>query len=269
MRIIAGDFRSRKIYSPPDDQTTRPIPDRVKESLFSILRGRFENANVFDGFAGTGSIGLECASRGAARAVCVEKDRDMADLLRANVALLNCADRVEVVCGDALGPGALARSPRPLHLAFLDPPYPLMQDANSCRRVLAQVAALVQLLDPDGFLVLRTPWPLLHPDPTSVTTAAPEPEQRRRKPKRDDWKKRVRDEIDGRGPKRRTPVAPTEPGDADDPDGGDEGDETPQPGPQTADTQPVMLDVDLRIPGAKGPETHVYRQMAVHLYMKA
>ncbi|MCE7975454.1 MAG: hypothetical protein DYG92_14215 [Leptolyngbya sp. PLA1] len=265
MRIIAGDFRSRKIYSPPDDQTTRPIPDRVKESLFSLLRGRFENANVFDGFAGTGSIGLECASRGAARVVCVEKDRDMADLLRANVALLNCADRVEVVCGDALGPGALARSPRPLNLAFLDPPYPLMQEPTSCRRVLAQVGALVQLLDADGFLVLRTPWPLRHPDPATAQAAAPTPEVRRRKPKRDDWKQRLRDEIDGRRSKRRTPIAPTEPDDADEP----EGRNAEASAPESAAPQPVMIDVDLRIPGAKGPETHVYRQMAVHLYMRA
>jgi len=260
MRIIAGDFRSRKIYSPPDDQTTRPIPDRVKESLFSILRGRFENAHVFDGFAGTGSIGLECASRGAARVVCVEKDRDMADLLRANVALLNCGDTVEVVCGDALGPGALARSPRPLNLAFLDPPYPLMEAPASCRRVLAQVGALVQLLAPDGFAILRTPWPLRHADP--ATLPAPEPEVRRRKPRKEDWKKRAWEEIEGRGPKRRTPIVPGVP--ADDPAASEARNTPTEPA-----SQPTMLDVDLRIPGAKGPETHVYRQMAVHLYMKA
>src|ERR1044071_3842661 len=121
MRIIAGEFRSRRVLTPPDDSTTRPIPDRVKVSLFGLLRGHCEGANVFDGFAGTGAIGLEAISRGAARCVFVEKDRDAAAMLRQNIDSLGAAERSELIIGDALGPGALARVPRPLTLAFLDP----------------------------------------------------------------------------------------------------------------------------------------------------
>lgn len=117
---------------------------------------------VFDGFAGTGSIGLEAISRGAKRCIFVERDKQMSLLLRENIRQLGCEDRSLVIQGDALGSAALASAPRPLTLAFLDPPYPLVQEALGLRRVLAQVAALVELLAPDGYVVLRTPWPLVH-----------------------------------------------------------------------------------------------------------
>ena len=75
MRIIAGEFKKRKLQGPPDDTTTRPIPDMVKEALFNILRGHPEDGAVLDCFAGTGSIGLEALSRGAPRCVFVERDK--------------------------------------------------------------------------------------------------------------------------------------------------------------------------------------------------
>jgi 16S rRNA (guanine966-N2)-methyltransferase len=161
MRIIAGEFRRRLLKTPDDDSVTRPIPDRVKESLFGLLRGHCDGAIVFDGFAGTGAIGLEAISRGAARCVCVEQDRRIAQILRANVDSLGVRDRCDVVQGDALGAGALARAPRPLTLAFLDPPYPLVESPTGLRRVLAQAGELVKLLSEDGIAVVRTPWPLV------------------------------------------------------------------------------------------------------------
>jgi len=223
----------------------------VKESLFGLLRGHVEGATVFDGFSGTGAIGLECASRGAARVICVERDRDIAQMLRANVELVGATDRVEVVCGDALGPGALARAPRPLTLAFLDPPYPLMEDPIQFRRVMAQLSALVNLLTPDGFAVLRTPWPLLHSDaPAPAASAEP---VRRKRPK-EDWRREVREALDGE-PRRTKKRDKPEPDEA-------------APQPPAAPPVPTH-EVDLHLPNAKGPESHVYRQMAVHLYMKA
>src|ERR1044071_7748596 len=104
MRIIAGEFRSRRLITPRDDSTTRPIPDRVKVSLFGLLRGHCEGATVFDGFAGTGAIGLEAVSRGAASCVFVEKDRAAAAMLRQNIDSLGASDRCELFIGDALGP---------------------------------------------------------------------------------------------------------------------------------------------------------------------
>jgi 16S rRNA (guanine(966)-N(2))-methyltransferase RsmD len=165
MRIIAGEFRSRKLETPRDAETTRPIPDRVKESLFAILRGHFEGAAVFDGFAGTGAIGLEAVSRGAARCIMVEKNRDVAAILRRNVEVLGAGDRCEVVVGDALGPGALSRCPEPVDLVFLDPPYDLVRDPVGWKRVRAQMEQLVARLADDGFAALRTPWPFLHDAP--------------------------------------------------------------------------------------------------------
>ena len=108
MRIHSGTLKGRRVISPPDESTTRPIPDRVKSSVFQILRGHFEGEAVFDGFAGTGAIGLEAASLGASRVVMVERDKRVAMVCEKNVETLGIGDRCEVVRGDALGPIALA-----------------------------------------------------------------------------------------------------------------------------------------------------------------
>jgi 16S rRNA (guanine966-N2)-methyltransferase len=122
MRIIAGEFRGRKIL-PPATDATRPITDRVKQSLFDILSPDIEGATVFDCFAGTGSMGLECLSRGAARAVFFEQDRSALQLLRKNIQTLGVQDRSQVVAGDLF---AYLSRPQPVekaNLFFLDPPY--------------------------------------------------------------------------------------------------------------------------------------------------
>lgn len=150
------------------------MPDRVKEAMCNILRGHFEGASVFDAFAGVGTTGLEAVSRGAARVVMVEKDTRVARALRENIESLGVEDRCEVVVGDALGPGALARCPSPVHLAFFDPPYALMQDEPRRRRVLEQVQRVVQRLDEGGFCVLRAPWPLRDADLNLPGVVGPE-----------------------------------------------------------------------------------------------
>lgn len=160
MRIIAGEFKSRPIYSPPDDGT-RPMPDRVKESVFSILRGHMEGARVADLFAGSGTIGLEAISRGAAECVFVEKRREVALVLEANIEMLGAGDRSQVVVGDALGIGTLARVAPGTHVIFMDPPYSMMEDGMQRQRVLGAASKLIERLDETGFLLLRTPWPLL------------------------------------------------------------------------------------------------------------
>jgi len=299
MRIIAGEFRRRLLLTPKDAEVTRPIPDRVKESLFSLLRGHCEGATVFDAFAGTGAIGLEAVSRGATRCVMVEKDREIAEILRKNIGTLGVQGRCEVVVGDALGPGALARAPRPLKLAFVDPPYPIVQDPLGYLRVMEQLKALIQLLTDDGFAVLRTPWPLRHREGGEAPEAVPEPKR---------WKKKGkgrRERGDGRGfgaegeeGRRRGSPKPSAKPDKRveelDPEGdfgvddldldelGLEGDEFGEMseeeaaafeaqagGGATDKPTPVWKDVNLKVEGAVGPETHVYGSMAVHLYMKA
>lgn len=158
MRIIAGQYRRRIIHA-LDGLVTRPMPDRVRESLFAMLGTRVQKASVLDLFAGSGAIGLEALSRGAASCLFVERDRAAAAMLDHNISLLGCGDRARVVLGDALGMSVVARAPRPLDLAFLDPPYPLVKQAIGWDRVRQQATALAEALAPDGFLVLRTPWP--------------------------------------------------------------------------------------------------------------
>ncbi len=166
MRIIGGEFKRRRLTPPPNAKVSRPMPDRVKEAVFNLLRGHFEGELVYEAFAGVGTIGLEAASRGAARVVMIEKDRTISDILKENAHELGLGpDRVEIINGDALGIAALARCPRPVHIIFYDPPYILLTDPARRDRTLRQFAALIERLDDTGYAVLRTPWPLqIDPD---------------------------------------------------------------------------------------------------------
>ena len=119
MRIIAGRWRGRVIDAPPG-QATRPTADRLRETLFSMLASRlgsFEDLRVADLFAGSGALGLEALSRGAASATFVEKDPKAAAVIRANAEKL--ATSAQVLSSSAL---ALPRA-EPFDLIFADPPY--------------------------------------------------------------------------------------------------------------------------------------------------
>lgn len=120
MRIIAGRWRGRALLAPPGD-ATRPTSDRAREGLFSMLQSRlgsFEGLEVADLFAGTGALGLEALSRGAARCTFVETDRAALAALRRNVDKLGADECAELRAQDAAG-----FSGGPFHLVFLDPPY--------------------------------------------------------------------------------------------------------------------------------------------------
>ena len=101
MRVITGSARGRRLKE-LEGQETRPTTDRVKEGLFSILQFEIEGRRVLDLFAGTGQLGIECLSRGAAKAVFVDQRTDAVRLIRENLALTELADRAEVICGSAL-----------------------------------------------------------------------------------------------------------------------------------------------------------------------
>ena len=126
MRIVAGRWRGRALQAPPGD-TTRPTADRVRQALFDSLwhapwagRATIEGATVLDAFAGTGALGLEALSRGAARASFIERDRAALASLRANIAALKAEPQARIIAGDALRP---PRAETPASLLFLDPPY--------------------------------------------------------------------------------------------------------------------------------------------------
>jgi len=158
MRIIAGEYGGRLIKAPPGEGT-RPMLDRVREALFSTLGERIDGALVLDLFAGTGSLGLESLSRGAAFARMVELDPRVVKLLQSNVAGLGAGERVRVVTADALSPAAW-RDPgdKRFDVIFYDPPYPLLRAGPGRKRV---VDALLQLaserLQPEGTIVFHAP----------------------------------------------------------------------------------------------------------------
>ncbi len=122
MRIIAGAWRGRRLVAPAGD-TTRPTADRTRETLFSMLTSRlgsFDGLAVADLFAGSGALGLEALSRGAASALFVEHDARALDAIRANVAALDAGARATVRAGSVMALG-VARAP--LDLVLIDPPY--------------------------------------------------------------------------------------------------------------------------------------------------
>jgi len=157
LRIVAGEFRSRRLFSPEDEHSSRPYGARVKESVFNLLRGWFEGSQVLDLFAGVGTMGLEAISRGATRALLVERDRDTYELLRRNIETLGCEDRAEAVNADALSAAVLDRAPNPVHIVFVDPPYDLMRQSKTRQRVLDQVERCRRVMSERGFVVLRSP----------------------------------------------------------------------------------------------------------------
>ncbi len=130
---------------------------RTKEAIFNILRGWFDGARVLDVFAGVGTMGLEAASRGASKVVCVEQNRQVGEFLRANIHTLGCSDRVQWIQTDALGPGCIAAAPRPVDVAFIDPPFEMMRDPETRQRVLTHIANLKSVLAERAFVILRTP----------------------------------------------------------------------------------------------------------------
>jgi 16S rRNA (guanine966-N2)-methyltransferase len=137
LRIVAGTWRGRTLIAPQGERT-RPTADRVRQALFDMLlhapwggRDALEDAQVLDVFAGTGALGLEALSRGAAHATFIEHDRAALAALRANIAACRAEQRCTVLALDALAAPAAA----PATLAFLDPPY----GQDLVRRALRQL----------------------------------------------------------------------------------------------------------------------------------
>jgi 16S rRNA (guanine966-N2)-methyltransferase len=266
MRIIGGDLRRRKLLTPKDDSGPRPLPDRVRESMFNLLRGHFEGAQALDLFAGIGSFGLEAISRGAERVIFFERDRCAAKLLQQNIDSLGVGDRTEVVMTDALGSGPVMRCPQDVNLIMMDPPYAMARDAGEWQRIVQQASRLIVKLHPEGYLLLRTPWPHMIRE-GEAPAVAPGPKSGRRGPKRG------REERPP--PPARREVVAIELEEGDEFEGRDLDaifDKLDRADAERAASRPEpapAVPADLKIPGAAGPETHPYGTTAVHLYMRA
>ena len=135
MRIIAGAWRGRPVHAPPA-AITRPTADRVRETLFSMLASRlgsFDELRVADLFAGTGALGLEALSRGAAFATFVESDSAAAAAIHKNISALGASDHAQLIRGSAL---SLPRA-TPFDLILADPPYAAGSGTAAVEAVLA------------------------------------------------------------------------------------------------------------------------------------
>jgi 16S rRNA (guanine966-N2)-methyltransferase len=119
MRVISGSAKGRNLQSVPGD-STRPVTDRVKEALFNIFGADIVDARFLDLFGGTGGVGIEALSRGAAHAVFIEKNRKAQETIKVNLALTKLSDRAEIVRGDAFA--YLRNVPQPFHYIYIAPP---------------------------------------------------------------------------------------------------------------------------------------------------
>jgi 16S rRNA (guanine966-N2)-methyltransferase len=154
MRVVAGTLRGRRLRA-PQGLEVRPTSERTREALFSLLeagrlsegRNPLPDAHVLDAFAGTGALGLEALTRGAGAAVCLERARPAAAVLRDNLRALGLSARAEVLECDALHPPPARR---PAGLAFLDPPYRERLAAEALRALAA-----AGWLAPDSLVVVE------------------------------------------------------------------------------------------------------------------
>ena len=170
MRIVAGSHRGRRLSAPPGE-TVRPTSDRAREALFNIMSHGtlaaegvpYAGVGVLDAFAGTGAIGLEALSRGAAAAVFIEQDREALAILRKNIDALRERSRTQIVPGDATRP---PRATSSCAVAFLDPPYRSGLAASALAALRAagwlapealavvEIGAREELAPPAGFTLL-------------------------------------------------------------------------------------------------------------------
>lgn len=158
MRIIAGTKRGMKLFEPAG-LVSRPILDRVKGSLFSILfsRGVLQGAVVADLFAGVGSLGLEALSRGATFVRFVELDGAVSAVLQRNIEKAGFAQQCRVTRSDAFSAGLLADPGRPRYdLVFVDPPYAATADVGEASPLAGLMKGLTDPVAPHALIVVRT-----------------------------------------------------------------------------------------------------------------
>ena len=146
MHIIAGDNRGIKLNTPPTNHT-RPTLSRVKEAIFSAIHEEVRGSKFLDLFAGTGQMGIEAISRGAAKVVFVDNDQTAIEMIRSNLAKINATNQ-QVVIADALN--ILDTQQERFDIIYLDPPY----DYPSCSQILASII-LKQCLTETGLVILE------------------------------------------------------------------------------------------------------------------
>ncbi len=149
MRVITGTARGKRLAE-LEGMDTRPTTDRVKEGLFNAIQFDIEGRRVLDLFAGTGQLGIECLSRGAAECTFVDQRREAVAVIRRNLKTCGFESQAQVIQGESLR--TLGGQKRPFHLIFLDPPYdtPLLESA-------LKTIADIDILSENGIIVCESP----------------------------------------------------------------------------------------------------------------
>jgi len=150
MRVIGGEFRSRRLKTLPG-MALRPTPDRLRETLFDVLAPRIAGTVFLDAYAGSGAVGIEALSRGAARAIFIENHRGAIEVIHQNLKSLGLEGRAEVVRGKAVA--VLPR--REAGIVFLDPPYDLTVEYDAALRALGERPPLLVIAQHPVRLALK------------------------------------------------------------------------------------------------------------------
>jgi len=169
LRIIGGQWRGRKLAF-PDVNGLRPTGDRIRETLFNWLAPEIAGARCLDIFAGSGALGIEALSRGAAVSVMIERDRQAANAIRSNLRILN-APAASLIEGDSLQILAAGNREQPYDVVFIDPPFSLdiwqaVIDALIAGNWLAETATIYIETPADKLLSVPSDW-TLHRDKRS------------------------------------------------------------------------------------------------------
>lgn len=146
MRIVAGTLKGRRIDAPKWDGL-RPTSDKLRETLFNVLASRIEGARVLDGFAGTGAVGIEALSRGAADVTFVECDARAIALIKSNLDRCGITDRYAIIRARFAGT-ARPRNGGSFDIIFLDPPY-------GAHELIQAIEAAAPLVEPQTLLVVE------------------------------------------------------------------------------------------------------------------
>jgi 16S rRNA (guanine(966)-N(2))-methyltransferase RsmD len=149
VRVIAGRFKGRRLKAPSWDGI-RPTSDKLRETLFNVLSPRVDGARVVDGFAGTGAVGIEALSRGAAHVTFIERDRRAAALVAANLQLCGQQRGYTIECGEVAMVLRRQPSDASFDLILLDPPYDIESSA-----VKTTLEAAARCITPDGLIVME------------------------------------------------------------------------------------------------------------------
>ena len=162
LRITAGEFRGRRLKV-PKVEATRPLVERAREGMFNHLGDLVANAIVWDVYAGSGILGLEALSRGAAKVVAIERHHRAAAQLEENAALLGCGKQLQCLRIDAYRLPSLASTQPAPDLIFFDPPYDDFRKGGPGRdKVWSLFLSLVQHLNPAGCAIVHAPRGILN-----------------------------------------------------------------------------------------------------------